>query len=143
MKIAIGSDHAGFEMKEYLKELLSFREIEVVDKGAYSTESMDYPDTGYAVADAVAHNETDLGILFCGSGLGMSMVANKVKGIRAALCHCPEYAKLSKEHNNANILVMGARFLTKDQIKEIVDTWLDTPFSGDPRHQKRINKIEK
>ncbi len=142
MKIAIGSDHAGFEMKEFLKTLLNERKIAYDDKGAYSIESMDYPDTGRAVAQSVANLECNLGILFCGSGIGMSIVANKVKGIRAALCHSVEYAKLSKEHNNANILVMGARYLSKDQIREIVFTWLDTNYSEDPRHQKRIDKIE-
>lgn len=143
MKIAIGSDHAGFEMKEFIKKFLVSQHLEVVDYGTYNTESMDYPDTGFLCAEAVARHDCEKGILVCGTGIGMSIVANKVKGIRAALCHSVEYARLSREHNDANILVIGGRFTSQPDTELIVDTWLNTPFSNDPRHQKRIDKINK
>ena len=143
MKIAIGSDHAGFEMKEIIKAYLQSIGIEYHDYGTYNTDSMDYPDTGKAVAQAVANHHQEKGILICGSGIGMSIVANKISGIRAALCHCSEFAKLSREHKDSNILVLAGRFTPEEQAKDIVKTWLDTPFSNDPRHLKRIEKIEK
>jgi len=143
MKIAIGSDHAGFEMKEIIKAYLQSIGIEYHDYGTYNTDSMDYPDTGKAVAQAVANHHQEKGILICGSGIGMSIVANKISGIRAALCHCSEFARLSREHNDSNILVLAGRFTPEEQAKDIVKTWLDTPFSNDPRHLKRIEKIEK
>ncbi len=142
MKIALASDHAGFAMKEFVKKQLMDLNYEVQDFGAYNTDSMDYPDTGHAAANAVANHEADKGILVCGSGIGMSIVANKTPGIRAALCHSVEFAQLSRQHNDANILVLAGRFTSEDLAKEIVETWLNTPFSEDPRHIKRIDKIE-
>lgn len=143
MKIVIGSDHAGFEMKEIVKQYLEDLKIEYTDFGAYSTASMDYPDTGYDVSNYVATHSEDKGILICGSGIGMSIVANKVKGIRAALCLNPEFAQLSRQHNDSNVLVLAGRFTSEAVAKEIVRTWLETPFSNDIRHINRINKIEK
>ncbi|MCB5251092.1 MAG: ribose 5-phosphate isomerase B [Candidatus Cloacimonadales bacterium] len=142
MRIAIGSDHAGFEMKEAIKAHLERLKIEYNDYGTYNTDSMDYPDTGKAVANAVAEGKEDRGILICGSGIGMSIVANKVKGIRAALCYSSEIAKLSREHNDSNILVLAGRFTSRQDAKEMVKVWIDTPFSNDPRHIRRIEKIE-
>jgi len=142
MRIAIGSDHAGFEMKEAIKAHLERLKIEYNDYGTYNTDSMDYPDTGKAVANAVAEGKEDRGILICGSGIGMSIVANKVKGIRAALCYSSEIAKLSREHNDSNILVLAGRFTSRQDAKEMVKVWIDTPFSNNPRHIRRIEKIE-
>jgi len=140
MKIALASDHAGFELKEAIKDYLT--EHKLTDFGTHSTESMDYPDTGFKAAEAVAKGECERGILICGSGLGMSIVANKVKGIRAALCHSAELASLSRQHNDANILVLQGRFISKYLTKEIIETWLSTEFSCG-RHIQRINKINK
>ncbi|MCF7792767.1 MAG: ribose 5-phosphate isomerase B [Candidatus Cloacimonetes bacterium] len=140
MKIAIASDHAGYELKEAIKEYLSDHEIK--DFGTHSLDSMDYPDTGFVAAKAVAKGECKRGILICGSGIGMSIVANKVPGIRAALCHTVQYAQLSRMHNNANILILAGRFISKYLAKDIIDTWLTTEFEGN-RHQKRIDKITK
>lgn len=139
MKLAIASDHAGFCLKEEIKQ--AYPEIEWVDFGAYSIESMDYPDTGFPAANAVANKECERGILICGSGIGMSIVANKVHGIRAALCSTPEIARLSRMHNDANILVLAGRFTPTHIALEIVNTWLTTPFEGG-RHQVRIDKID-
>ncbi len=138
MKIALASDHAGFELKEQIKELVS--DIEIIDFGTDSLNSMDYPETGFKAAQAVAKGECDKGILICGSGIGMSIVANKVPNIRAALCQTKEFAKLSRKHNNANILVLSGRFISKYLAYDIIDIWLKTPFEGG-RHQRRINKI--
>jgi len=140
MKIALASDHAGFELKESIKDFLT--EYEVIDFGTYSAESMDYPDTGFKAVEAVARGEYERGILICGSGLGMSIVANKVKGIRAALCHSVELARLSRKHNNANILVLQGRFISKKQAGDILSVWLSTEFDGG-RHQRRIDKISR
>ena len=140
MKIALASDHAGYELKEVIKEYLS--KYEVIDFGTHSTKSMDYPDTGFKAAEAVARGECERGILICGSGLGMSIVANKVKGIRAALCNSDELARLSRQHNDANILVLQGRFISKKQAGNIIKTWFSTEFDGG-RHINRINKIKK
>lgn len=144
MKIAIGSDHAGFELKEELREMLD-SEHEVLDFGCHNTDSVDYPniaiDLAKSVSDNIQKDEDCLGILICGSGVGMSIAANKVEGIRAALCHNEELAKLSKEHNNANILCLGARFLSSDEAKEIVQTWLKTSFEAG-RHSRRVDIID-
>jgi ribose 5-phosphate isomerase B len=139
MKIAIASDHAGFCLKYDLKKALP--EIDWQDFGAPSPDSVDYPDTGYPAARAVANGECQLGVLICGSGIGMSIVANKVHGIRAALCVNKEYAVLSRKHNNANILVLPGRFITSQEAVEILEVWLATEFEGG-RHQQRIDKIE-
>ncbi|MBP7333977.1 MAG: ribose 5-phosphate isomerase B [Candidatus Cloacimonas sp.] len=138
MKIAIAADHAGYEMKEAIKS--AFPELEFADFGTNSNESMDYPDTGYPAARAVAEGKCDKGILICGSGIGMSITANKVSGIRAALCGNTDIARLSRKHNDANILVLAGRFTAIPYAIEITKTWLNTPFEGG-RHINRINKI--
>lgn len=138
MKLAIASDHAGVCLKSDIKK--AFPEIEWSDFGTHSTDSMDYPDTGYPAAKAVADGLCEKGIVICGSGIGMSIVANKVKGIRAALCTNTDYARLSRMHNDANILVLPARFIASSYAIDIIKTWLSTPFEGG-RHQKRIDKI--
>ena len=140
-KIIIASDHAGFELKSVLKDYLN-QKYEIKDFGTFSEESVDYPDFGFAVAEKVMNKEFDFGILICGSGIGMSIVANKVKGVRAALCTSIEIAKLSRQHNNANILVLPGKFMTKNSAKNIVDIWLSADFDGG-RHKRRLDKISK
>ena len=140
--IGIGSDHGGFELKEKVKKHLEERGLEYKDFGTYSADSCDYPVYGRAVAKAVASGECDRGILICGTGIGISITANKVKGIRAALCSDCYSAQATREHNDANILAMGARVLGEGLALKIVDTFLDTPFSGDERHIRRISMIE-
>ncbi|NQU67967.1 MAG: ribose 5-phosphate isomerase B [Candidatus Marinimicrobia bacterium] len=142
MKIAIGADHAGYSAK---KEVICFLEgngYSVTDVGAFSEESVDYPDIALKVADMVASHKDDRGILFCGTGIGVSITANKTPGIRAALCSSIVLAKLSRRHNDANILAIGARFHTVKEMISIIKVWLETPFDGG-RHTNRINKIEK
>ena len=141
MKIAIASDHAGFELKEKIKKLLEELEYEYEDFGTDSEESVDYPDYALKVAEAVAKKECDMGILICGSGIGMCMSANKVPGVRAALCSTVEMARLSREHNDANVLTMGARLIDEATAKEIVKVWLKTEFLGE-RHLRRVNKMK-
>ncbi|MGI6197534.1 MAG: ribose 5-phosphate isomerase B [Candidatus Cloacimonadaceae bacterium] len=140
MKIAIASDHAGFALKEALKTALP--EHEFVDYGTHSEASMDYPDTGSKAAQAVADGTCSRGVLICGSGIGMSIVGNKIPGIRAALCVNTDIARLSRMHNDANILVLAARFTAVNYAIDILKTWLDTDFEGG-RHQQRIDKISK
>lgn len=140
--IGIGSDHGGFELKEKVKKHLEERGLEYKDFGTYSADSCDYPVYGRAVAKAVASGECDRGILICGTGIGISITANKVKGIRAALCSDCYSAQATREHNDANILAMGARVLGDGLALKIADTFLDTPFSGDERHIRRISMIE-
>lgn len=139
-KIAIGSDHAGYELKEHIKNVLTGMGYEVLDVGTDSEASVDYPYFGFEVAKFVSEKKVDGGILFCGTGIGMSVVANKVKGIRAALVTDLFTAIQSRRHNDANILVLGGRILGKGIAEEIVKTWLETPFDGG-RHEKRIQKI--
>lgn len=141
MKIAIGSDHAGFKLKETVKEFLKTSGIEVIDFGTHSEESADYPDFAFPVAEAVAKKEFDFGILICGTGIGMSITANKVAGIRAALCNDLFTANCSKEHNDANVLCMGGRIVGEGLAKAIVQTWLEKKFQGG-RHERRVKKIE-
>ena len=138
MKIALASDHAGFELKEKIKEFLT--EYEVIDYGTINLESMDYPDTGFEAAKAVSNGDCKRGILICGSGIGMSIVANKVPGIRAALCQTKQFAQLSRLHNDSNILVLSGRFISEYLAKEIIDVWFNTEFEGG-RHQKRLDII--
>ncbi len=140
--IGIGSDHGGYELKEKVKKHLEERGLAYKDFGTYSTASCDYPVYGRAVAKAVASGECDRGIIICGTGIGISITANKVKGIRAALCSDCFSAQATREHNDANILAMGARVLGDGLAMKIVDTFLDTPFSGDERHVRRISMIE-
>lgn len=139
MKIAIASDHAGFDLKEKIKKFLT--EYEVIDFGALNTNSMDYPDTGIEAAQAVSNGNCEKGILICGSGIGMSIAANKVPGIRAALCQTKQFAQLSRQHNNANVLVLSGRFISEYLAKDIIELWFKTEFEGG-RHQKRLDKIK-
>ena len=140
-KIAIGSDHAGFGLKEDVLGLLKGHNIDIVDCGTNSAASVDYPDFGARVSELVSSGEVDRGILICGTGLGMSMVANKYPKVRAALCNDLFSAKMSRLHNDANILVLGGRVIGKDLAAEIVKVWLTTPFEGE-RHLKRLQKIK-
>ena len=142
MKVAIGSDHAGFKAKEIIKAYLKRKKIEFKDFGTTSEESVDYPDFGYPVARAVARGEFDRGILICGSGVGMTIVANKVKGIRAVLAHDTYTAKQSRQHGDCNVLCLAGGKLTKAKLTKIVDVWLKADFSGEERHLRRIRKIE-
>ena len=140
--IGIGSDHGGFALKEAIKKHLEERGLEYTDFGTYSDASCDYPVYGRAVAKAVAAGECQLGILICGTGIGISITANKVPGVRAALCSDCFSAEATRLHNNANILALGARVLGEGLALKIVDTFLDTPFSNDERHIRRISMIE-
>jgi ribose 5-phosphate isomerase B len=136
----IASDHGGLELKESIKAYLKKRGIEVSDLGTDNGDSVDYPDFGERVGKAISTGEADKGILICGTGIGMSIVANKFPGVRAALIWDDFTARMSKEHNNANIIVMGGRMLTADNAREMVGIWLETTFEGG-RHQKRLDKI--
>lgn len=138
--IAIGSDHGGFRLKEDIKQYFEERKISFRDFGTYSAESVDYPDISRAVAQAVAGGECDRGIIICGTGIGVSIAANKIKGIRAALCHDTFSAQMSREHNNANILTMGERVIGTGLALAIVEKWLATEFAGG-RHARRVDKI--
>jgi ribose 5-phosphate isomerase B len=140
MKISIASDHAGLELKDYIKEYLTGKGHEVEDFGTYSKDSCDYPDFARPCAQSVANKSSELGILVCYTGIGMSMCANKVKGIRAALVTSVENAHLTKEHNNANILCLGAKDTPQDLALNIVDEFVNTPFAGG-RHERRVNKL--
>ena len=140
--IAIGSDHGGFALKQEIMEHLKKRGLEYKDFGTYSEASCDYPVYGKAVANAVAAGECEKGIIICGTGIGISISANKVPGIRAALCGDCFSAQATREHNDANILALGARVTGPGLALMIVDTFLDTPFSGDERHVRRISQIE-
>ncbi len=140
--IAIGSDHAAFPVKEKLKEVLEGLGYKVKDFGVNSPDSCDYPDIAIPLAKAVQGGKCDRGVLLCGTGLGMSYAANRFSGIRAALCWSREVAKLAREHNDSNILVLSGRHATIDPLEEILKAWLETPFSGDERHSRRIRKIE-
>lgn len=140
MKIAIAADHGGFTLKETIKKKLESMGLEFHDFGSYSEESVDYPDYGIQVAEAVARDEYQRGILICGTGLGMSIVANKVPGVRCALLHDSFSAKATREHNDTNVMAMGARVIGPGLAEEIVELWLTTDFSGG-RHQARLDKI--
>ena len=142
MIISVASDHGGFALKEKVKEHLEKRGFEVKDFGCYDQGSCDYPDFGRPAAKAVADGDCDLGVLICTTGIGMSMVANKIPGVRAALCSDSLSASLTRQHNNANVLVMGAGIVGPDLAMSILDTFMDTPFSEAERHIRRVNKIE-
>ena len=141
--IAIASDHGGFDLKESVKKHLAERGFEVKDFGTYDKNSCDYPDFGRAAAEAVAAGECEKGIVICTTGIGISIVANKVPGIRCALCNETTTARLTREHNDANVLAMGGGMTGELLGNEIVDVFLDTPFSGLEKHARRISKIEK
>lgn len=140
--IAIGSDHGGFALKQAIMAHLKSRGLEYKDYGTYSSESCDYPEYGRAVARAVAAGECERGILICGTGIGISITANKIPGIRAAVCTDCFMAEATRLHNDANILALGGRVVGEGLALKIVDTFLDTPFSNDERHKRRIAKIE-
>lgn len=141
MKIAFGCDHAAFKIKAQVIEAMRKDGHEVKDFGCDSEASCDYPDFAEAAARSVAGGECKRGVLICGTGIGMSITANKVPGIRAALAWREEVAKLAAEHNDANVLCLSARFMTVEEINRCVRAWLATPFTGEPRHQKRIDKM--
>jgi len=139
-RIALGADHAGVTLKDNLAILLDERGVAYTDFGTHGTDSVDYPDVAAEVARAVASGEYDRGLLVCGSGIGMAMAANKVPGIRAAVVTEPESARLSRSHNDANVLALGARLTSPEAAREIVTTFLDTAFEGG-RHQRRVDKL--
>jgi ribose 5-phosphate isomerase B len=139
-KIALAADHAGFEEKEKIKATLDELGIEYVDMGTASTDSVDYPDYAKKVGDAVSKGEFEQGLLVCGSGTGMAIAANKVKGVRAAVAWSPDIARLAREHNNANVLALPARFTSEEESANIVKAWFAANFEGG-RHEKRVEKI--
>jgi len=141
-RIAVGCDHGGYRLKEAIARHLKRKGLCILDMGTFSEESMDYPDTAYKVARAVAGKRAYRGILICKSGIGNCIVANKVAGVRAALCHQLRAVRLSRQHNDANILVLGSLFVKEPMAKKMVDVWLATPFEGG-RHARRLKKIEK
>lgn len=140
MKIAIGSDHRGIQLKTLIKSILEERSYDVDDMGAFTTDSVDYPDYAFKVAEAVSKELAEYGILICGSGIGMSIAANKVPHIRAALCMSPELARLSRLHNNANVLVLGADYTDENSLGQLLTNFFTTQFE-ETRHTKRIQKI--
>ena len=140
MKIGLGSDHAGYQLKEKIKTFLQSQNIEIEDFGTYSEESTDYPDYAHTLAEAVSENKVDLGIAMCGSGNGISMALNKHQKVRAALCWNEELAALARQHNDANILSLPARFISEEIALKIVEAYLNNNFEGG-RHQRRVDKI--
>ena len=142
MKISIGCDHAGYELKEKIIKFLNNLNYDVIDIGCHSLDSVDYPEFGHQVGKNVANKESDKGIVVCGSGIGISIAANKIKGIRAALCFTKAHAEMSRLHNNSNILALGARMNGGDDPFDIINIWLNTNFEGG-RHQTRIEKIDR
>lgn len=139
-KIAIACDHAGYEMKEMIKHLLEKQSYEVKDFGTHSSESVDYPDFAHPLAEAMEKNEFNRGFTLCGSGNGISMVVNKHRNVRAALCWNEEIARLARQHNDANVCSLPARFVSEEEAKKIVDAFLNTDFEGG-RHERRVEKI--
>jgi len=140
VKIALGSDHAGYVLKEAIKEHFTNKKIQYKDFGTFKLDSCNYPEYSYKVSSAVASGDTDCGILVCGTGIGMCITANKIKGVRAAQAYDPQMAEMSRLHNDANVLCLGGRLLEPDQAFEIIDTWLNTSFEGG-RHESRLNLI--
>ena len=139
-KIALGADHAGYEEKEKIKTTLDELGIDYIDMGTTSTDSVDYPDYAEKVADAVAKGDVDQGLLVCGSGTGMAIAANKVHGVRAAVAWNEDIARLAREHNNANILSLPARFMSQEEADKVVKAWFSADFEGG-RHERRVEKI--
>ncbi|KPL00853.1 MAG: ribose 5-phosphate isomerase [candidate division Zixibacteria bacterium SM23_73_3] len=140
MKISLGADHRGYELKGKIKKYLTQLGHEMTDFGTNSTESVDYPDFGFKVAESVARGEADFGVVVCLTGNGMNIVANKVKGVRSALCLNEEMAMLTRAHNNANVLALASNFVSEEMAKKILDVWLATDFEGG-RHKPRVDKI--
>ncbi len=140
MKVALGADHRGFPLKERLRPMLENLGHAVVDVGSTSDESVDYPDYAFPVAEMVSRGEVERGILVCGSGVGMSIAANKVRGVRAALCRTVEDARMTRQHNDSNVLTLSEKKYDDDDVEELVTVWLETPFEGG-RHQRRRDKI--
>jgi len=140
MKIAMACDHGGLELKESIKKYLEEQGIEVLDLGTNTTDSVDYPEYGKACGEAVASGKVERGIVCCGTGIGISIAANKVKGVRCALCTDAHMAEMTRKHNDANILAMGGRIIDVETAKNITQTWLDTKFEGG-RHQRRIDML--
>ncbi len=140
-RIAIGSDHAGFDLKEWLKTRLEEAGYECSDFGTYTPQSCDYPDFASAVAQSVVRGECETGIVICGTGIGSAIAANKVPGVRCALCWNEYTARMARSHNDANVLALGARVIGNELAWEIVRVWLETPFSGEERHQRRLDKV--
>ena len=141
LKVAVGADHGGYELKEYLLKNINNSEISWVDVGTYNTESCDYPLVADKLSEVILNKQADIGVLICGSGIGISIAANRHKGIRAALLYNNEVACLSKEHNNANVAVFGARTQAKDDVVKYLTTFLNTPFSNGERHCRRIEEL--
>ena len=141
MKVSIGADHAAYDLKAVVIDHLKSKGIEVIDRGTYSKDSCDYPDYGIAVAEDIANKTVDKGIVICYTGIGISIAANKVKGVRCALVGSVDAAVLTREHNDSNCLAMGAKYTPNELAIEIVDTWLSTEFSNMEKHQRRIDKI--
>ena len=141
MKLGVASDHAGFGLKEEIKEILESEGHSVEDFGCYNEDSVDYPDFAHKLGEALVGATCERGVFVCGTGLGMSYAANRYKGVRAALCTSVEMAKMAREHNDANALVLGARIIEADLAREILKVWLETPFEGG-RHLTRIRKID-
>lgn len=139
-KIGIACDHAAYELKEFLVGYLASKGFEVKDFGTHSEESCDYPDFAHALGEAIDNGELERGVALCGSGEGISMTLNKHQSVRAALCWIPEIAKLSRQHNNSNVLCMPARFISNDEALDILNIWLETEFEGG-RHQRRLDKM--
>ncbi len=139
-KICISSDHAGYNLKEYIKSYFINKEIPLIDLGPHKTNSVDYPDYAKKIAKRVASKRSDIGILVCGSGTGMAISANKTKGIRAAVCYNAKSTRLSREHNNANIIALGSRLIKKDEAMKLIKVFLKTKFEGG-RHLRRVKKI--
>lgn len=142
MKIAIATDHRGYAMKEKVVSLLTEQGHEVLDMGTNSSKSCDYPDMGYEAAKLVAEGIADRGILLCGTGIGMSIVANKIPGVRAAICNDELTAKMSRRHNDANVLCLASDVLGEEMMRRIVTSWLETDFESGGRHERRVKKIE-
>ena len=142
MKVSMACDHGAYDLKETLKAYLTGKGYEIVDEGCYSKESCDYPDFAKKAAEDVASGKTDRGIVLCTTGIGVSIVANKVKGVRCALCHNENTATMTRLHNNSNVLAMGAGEVSEDLAKKMADIFLETEFSNEDRHIRRVNKIE-
>ena len=141
MKIALASDHGGFELKEQIKEWLEKQGYDVLDLGTHSTDSVDYPDYGVRIAETVVSGEAEKGIAFCGTGIGISIAANKIRGVRCALCASEDMAMLASSHNQANIIALGGRTTTFEEAQTYIQTWLNTPPDLGERHVRRVNKL--